>query len=259
MAKEILHLKFNDNLYDYSGHGYDGTNSGTVTYGTGKIDNCAIFNATEYIDINHFNYLYDCSFSISMWIYPTTLNATFDIILDSKKDSTLRIATQNSKVVVNLGNGTSWNAGITGDTVMLVDNWYHVIFTYDADTEAYNLYVNNVIDGTEATATYPLGNAFGLRIGNYGGGTSYQYAGYIDDLRIYPYVLSSDERHTIYNNGTGTEDALDYIARVGTKWIKTNYPFTEGLTAITTKQEGKEMNLIPEEQDLTRREYNKGL
>ena len=35
-----------------------------------------------------------------------------------------------------------------------------------------------------------------------------------------------------------------------TRHIKTDWPFTEGTTAGTTKQEGKTMNLIPEDESL---------
>lgn len=34
------------------------------------------------------------------------------------------------------------------------------------------------------------------------------------------------------------------------KYIRRNYPVEEGLTAGTTKQEGKTMNLVPEESSL---------
>ena len=37
--------------------------------------------------------------------------------------------------------------------------------------------------------------------------------------------------------GTGTS---------GTRFLKTKYPVTSGLTAGTTKQEGRESNLVPE-------------
>ena len=37
------------------------------------------------------------------------------------------------------------------------------------------------------------------------------------------------------------------MATIGEKEIKTNYPVTEGLTARTEKQEGREMGLIAEE------------
>lgn len=38
----------------------------------------------------------------------------------------------------------------------------------------------------------------------------------------------------------------------GEKELKTDYPVTEGLTAGTTKQTGKEMNLIPQDRSLVR-------
>jgi hypothetical protein len=47
------------------------------------------------------------------------------------------------------------------------------------------------------------------------------------------------------NVGTGTS---------GTKIINTNYPVEEGLTAGTTKQTDREMNLVPEKSYVSERE-----
>ena len=45
----------------------------------------------------------------------------------------------------------------------------------------------------------------------------------------------------------------------GTRIINRKYPVTSGLTAGTTKTEGRQINLVAEEADLTKEEENKGL
>lgn len=44
-----------------------------------------------------------------------------------------------------------------------------------------------------------------------------------------------------------------------TRFIKTNWPITKGLTAGTTKQTGKKMNLVPEEDSLIPEKDKAGL
>ena len=43
------------------------------------------------------------------------------------------------------------------------------------------------------------------------------------------------------------------------KEIKTDYPITEGLTAGTTKQTGKVMNLVPKTRDMVPKRLRVGL
>jgi len=45
----------------------------------------------------------------------------------------------------------------------------------------------------------------------------------------------------------------------GTKDIATRHPVTSGLTARTTKQTGRVMNLIVQTKSLVRKEFRKGL
>lgn len=45
----------------------------------------------------------------------------------------------------------------------------------------------------------------------------------------------------------------------GTRFIKRNYPVTEGLIAGTTKLEGKQTNLVPEEDNLVSNKDKVGL
>jgi len=45
----------------------------------------------------------------------------------------------------------------------------------------------------------------------------------------------------------------------GTKEIATRYPVTSGLTAGTTKQEGRQLNLVPTDGSKVREEFRKGL
>ena len=45
----------------------------------------------------------------------------------------------------------------------------------------------------------------------------------------------------------------------GTRFIKTDYPVTDGLTAGTQKQTGRQENLVAEEEDLIPERLREGL
>jgi hypothetical protein len=45
----------------------------------------------------------------------------------------------------------------------------------------------------------------------------------------------------------------------GTRAIATRYPVTSGLTAETTKTEGRQINLVPEEGSLVESRHKKGI
>lgn len=45
----------------------------------------------------------------------------------------------------------------------------------------------------------------------------------------------------------------------GSRFLKRNYPNTDGLIAGTTTQEGHEENLVPQESSLIERRFKKGI
>jgi hypothetical protein len=66
------------------------------------------------------------------------------------------------------------------------------------------------VDGVEvATGTVPvIGNGSGtVEIGSFGGGTSYNFKGTIDDVRVYDRTLSPDEVAQLYQQGAATKVA----------------------------------------------------
>jgi len=99
--------------------------------------------------------------------------------------------------------------GMTGDTALSANTWYHVIITstFDTDASGTNIYINNVAetitdDGTASitTPTYVSdGKAYIARedfsATNYGGKL------YIKNLAIWGAILDSDNRTAIYNSG----------------------------------------------------------
>ena len=109
------------------------------------------------------------------------------------------------------GGGHNPGVGTAASGVNLIDgDWHHVIFIKDRA----NLRIESYIDGafsqasTDTTTSSTKSQLEGFRVGTREGTDTYNWGNYLDDFRIYDYVLSSAEIAELYNSGSGTEDAL---------------------------------------------------
>jgi hypothetical protein len=88
-----------------------------------------------------------------------------------------------------------------GGTSIRNGNWHLIIATFNGSTA--NLYVDNTLEATSAwahTIVYHAENILTLGSRN---GYELFFAGTIDEAGIWTKVLSSDERTTLWNSGTG--------------------------------------------------------
>ncbi|HZT60235.1 MAG TPA: LamG-like jellyroll fold domain-containing protein [Pyrinomonadaceae bacterium] len=159
-------------------------------------------------------------------------------------------AASNFDLTVETTNHFRFLIGSTGtvDSVTSVqtNTWYHVVATWDS-TAAMKIYVNGVLENTNATAQTRTANGAPLLIGNFpAAGTPFN--GLIDELSIYNRVLTATEVKNIYDaksagkcqttstiTVTNTNDSgpgslrqaiLDANASPGTQTIAFNIPGT---------------------------------
>lgn len=131
------------------------------------------------------------------------------------------------------GNGWSWwlgdNAAYTiqmdPTTPVYTTNWYHVVGTYDGTTA--RLYVNgteamNKTGGYSPNATKPV--TLGSRYDGYG------YQGLLDEVAIYPVVLTPAEVQAHYANGTSASPTETYDSLVLAKNPITYWRLNESST-----------------------------
>lgn len=79
-----------------------------------------------------------------------------------------------------------------------MEEWSQLFLTYD-NTEV-NFYVDNeLVFNQETTGT--VGDTQGIFIGRYGGGSGYEFPGYIDEVRVYNRALSETEIEALYKAG----------------------------------------------------------
>lgn len=77
------------------------------------------------------------------------------------------------------------------------DTWYHVVVTFDDESDTAQLYVNGSLDDTVAISGTVTPNDYPLGIGE-DGFYSDDFAGIIDEVRIHDRVLDSEEVEALY-------------------------------------------------------------
>jgi len=187
-------------IYDYSGQRNHGTNHGAAYGAEGKIGYALEFDGSDYVNVEQNEVLTPPSITIAAWAKAYTLD-TWNGIITNKPDANHGINLQMGtaqKIAALVGKGDACYY-IQSTTVPLVDTWYHIVITHDADNDNNILYVNG---NKEREYTYPLvySTPVDTIIGRF-----YTYSlpfkGLIDEIRIYNRVLSGDEVTELYNKG----------------------------------------------------------
>jgi hypothetical protein len=85
-------------------------------------------------------------------------------------------------------------------TVLQVGELYHIVGVYSGGVM--RLYVNGVLKGEDLQAGIPLpvDNQYGLYIGR-GIGSSFEFAGRVDEVALYDHVLTGQRIQQHYNAG----------------------------------------------------------
>ncbi|HEC71999.1 MAG: LamG domain-containing protein [Candidatus Thorarchaeota archaeon] len=216
------HWKMNDNaglptVIDSSGM-HDGSVSGGVTSVSGKINTALSFNGSNgWIDIAHHTGLQPHLFTVSFWLNAASSQSGSHSLAIDKSHGWLgytgwvfQIKNSTQKMGFAIGNNINGFPQADSTTSILDDVTRHYFGTYDGSN--LRLYVNNVLEATIpfSSTSAVWANTRNVNMGsNWGGGSRQRYLnGWIDDVRLYPRVLSSSERAIIYNSGNGTENEL---------------------------------------------------
>jgi hypothetical protein len=104
--------------------------------------------------------------------------------------------------------------GVTGSSLVSVENWQHIVATYDSlsPSDNWNVYVNGVLRSTQ-THSGSIGTYSGsLRIGK---SANYQFTGSIDAVRIYNRALTQGEITNNYNGQIVRDASLVMEQRMG--------------------------------------------
>lgn len=203
------------------------TNTNTVTYSTGKINNGADFgasNSTKKLNSTASSGIDGGVMSWSCWIKPTALpssdadpyaTTTFNFATTSNATSsvfyTLSLANVSGTQRVYFTrhkNGVA-STGAYYNTSVSTSVWTHIAGTYDGTT--LQVYVNGVA-GTSTTdsGTGSAGSTY-TSLGSRN--TVAFYSGMVDEVGLWSRAITSGEVTTLYNSGNGRQ-----------------YPFSTGFT-----------------------------
>lgn len=213
----ILHYKFDGNLADSSGNGYNGTIFGTNSYVNDRNGNpVSAINSTASGDPGN-NYIsagnpalvqqLTNQVTISMWIRQT--QTWFDgggqmPLVNKWNGSTGMWAGLSMWNPSNMQNRVRWRVNgssfVESNTNVPVGEWHHIVCTYNGTQ--LRIYQNGVLTGTQNSGGI-ANTAVNLMLGRQANGTPIDgitYRGDWDEVKIYNRALNASEALTLYNN-----------------------------------------------------------
>ena len=175
-------------FYDISGSMYDGTLMNGLSYSTTGYGSMNFDGTDDYVrtyqNAQQLGF-YNANYTMEAWVYPTNLSG--DRTMFGTDGSGLR---QGLHLVFRSGSiyqghfASDYEAGTVS-----VNNWYQIVYTYNASTGACQIYKNAVLQGTGSIQSF-IGTTEVL-IGRW---ISAQYfSGPGANYKIYNRVLTSDE------------------------------------------------------------------
>mgnify|MGYP000050091998 CR=1 FL=1 len=200
----VAYYPFENSADDLSGNGYDGSNSGDVSYTNGQIGRAASFDGDDTrITVDADNETLDAqtAVSVSVWVYPTAHDDdAYNGIVGSHQNggsySGWAIAENRSGTLGLWSDTSGWS---NTSQALPLDEWTHIVVTRDEAASTATVYV----DGAEATTTpwqVPTSNDRPLFIGDRADGEGPPFNGLIDDVRVYSRALSASEVQSLYDS-----------------------------------------------------------
>lgn len=230
----VLYLPFNGNAIDESGNGYNGVvNGATLVKDRFWQNNSAYYfdGVDDYINLSDYvsNFNFGQPATFSFWIKTLHDNSRTIFSLTDGIDGGNRVLfiignnstgtmTDEIATVAYINSSEYYIAGVTSsDRSILFDNdWHHIVYVFDGvETK---ITIDNVL--------YSLTCNYGVNNGNYGNvinasnfilGAKFEasltgfHNGYLDDVRIYNKVLTSNEIEALYNEPYDLYSDTTYI------------------------------------------------
>jgi len=221
-------------------HDFVGTNHGTLNnfpqddsqWVTGKINGALMFNQGEdnddYISLSAIDALKGDTVTVSAWIKPTDVGASYDTILRQYLFSAGNYSGYD--LCLNSEGKPGFfldNTGALAGNALVSGNWYHLAGTYNG--QKLRIYVDGVC---KANTVYPSENGDPT--------AAYAYIGYglestqnayfdgiIDDVRVYNYAMGVGEiRELLFPNSSrfrvcnSSDETVSWFDDCGYGWLK---------------------------------------
>lgn len=197
---------FEGNALDASGHGNDGTVTGSVTYPAGKLGAQAVqFSGStgNYVTIPRSVSNY---FSIAFWVKTITTGGSGQWYNGKGLVDGEMAGVVNDFGLTLIGANAAFGVGNPDTTIYTTNaindgNWHHVTATRDYASGQMNLYLDGNLQATTNGPTGIKGASTNLRIGALRTLVAGTYlAGTIDDVQIFDRVFSAAEVPSLMNH-----------------------------------------------------------
>lgn len=188
---------------DSSGLGRNGTVTSTPTWPMGRINNCIQLNGTNHVEVNS-TLGKPKNVTMTAWANLTSADTSGAELVSIGDYFSLRL-NEGSSTRAFFYNGTTWTSCSVSQTFAGA-GWHHFAAVFSDDQNYCKLF----IDGTEVASvstsvTIPwTGLGTKTVVGAHGNnGTTYDFNGKIDDVRIYNRSLCPSDIQTLSSGGFG--------------------------------------------------------
>jgi hypothetical protein len=209
-------------LKDFSGHGNNGTPTGT-TFTQGKIGKGRYFagSSSHIITIpDSTNYTFGTGdFSVESWAFPITTTGNYEGIISTYSGSSGFILATSYGTDGHISWWNTTNGWIDTGVSLSLNSWNHLVVTRTSGTV--KLYLNGTLISSTNNWTGSI-DGTNLIIG--GWSTSYAYfTGIIDEVRVSNVARTADEIRQAYEIGARTHDiTIDFKAKLNSDNLITN-------------------------------------
>jgi chitodextrinase len=193
---------------DATGHGNNGTITGTTSWGNGKFGGALNLDGISgRVDLPGLGTFYKGDFTLEAWIKRDTSDPDNGIVgtwnVAQGGGPMLWVGYPEGNTVATVGSGSS-NYADAGSPAP-VGTWTHVASTYDGST--LKLYVNGALVASKPF-TGNVGDSNNWRIGAYGGTAGDFFDGLIDEVRIYDTALTAGQIGSDMNTALSTRPTV---------------------------------------------------
>ncbi len=208
---------------DSSGNGNNGTLTNGPVFVAGKNGNAvSLDGVNDYVNLgNPVSLQINTSLTVSAWINASSFPSD-DAAVVSKRGNAIvgyQLDTTIDKgprtIGFKLANSSGGKMSRYGATALQLNQWYHIAGVYNAATQTVDVYLNAQLNNgvlvgpvTSSQQNSSLSAVIGRKSGNSG----FEFAGKIDDLRIYNRALTQAEIQADMNTPVGGTPALDTTA-----------------------------------------------
>jgi hypothetical protein len=202
----MAYYPFDEDFNDYSGEANHGSPQGSISFSSGEIEQAAYFDGKSWIQVPDSDSLdLSDSFSFSLWLNKEDAGTGGWSVLFSKADSTalddsapyaFAHSIDGFYPLVRLTQN-DWHDMYSSDSWTGFNEWHMLTVTWDG--RDIKFYKNGEYQDTWVWEGALPDSDSQLEIGRDQPGNVEYYKGWMDDLRIYNYALSSSQVIKLYN------------------------------------------------------------